>query len=490
LLGWVLSSIGAIYDRLAPVSTNLAAVMVGALLLALIVLAMFGVHFLWTAMRADRRARREPVVSRDPAAAAQQSIEAAQKQIEQVRDEVARRALSQDLQAIESDLAESRFTIVVFGTGSSGKTSVINALLGGKAGPTDVLVGTTKESEEHAYTLQAGGGGSLRLIDTPGLSEIGPSGLMREERARELATQADLLLFVVDQDLRDIEFGPLMSLARLGKKSLIAFNKRDLYSESEANEIAARLRQRICDTKVEAEVVICAAAPAPVKLRGGGEAQMHAPPAEVSELANAIAETLQREGRLLLAQNVLLRTAQVSNKARDSIHQARRDAARRIVTRFQWTTAGVMFVNPVPGLGALAAAAINYQMVMEIAKTFNVTITTGAARKMAGELAQVLVKMGVVNVAVDILGKSLKATVVGYIAGGAIEAVTGAYLTRISGDAFTDYFAHDQNWGDGGMQGAIERRFKLAGQREFIAQFIKEASERMLSRSGTQTPDA
>lgn len=488
LTGWVLSSIGDIYDRLAPVSTHVAAVIVGALMLALIVLAVFGIHFLWTAMRADRRRGREPEVATDPAAAATQSIEAAQQHIEHVRDEVARRALSQELEAVASDLAGSRYTIVVFGSGSSGKTSVINALLGGQAGQTDVLVGTTKTGEEHAYTLEAFQGGTLRLVDTPGLSEIGPGGLMREERARELATQADLLLFVVDQDLRDIEFGPLMSLLRLGKRSIIAFNKKDLYSVKEAEEVAAKLRSRVGGAGAAVQIIACAAAPAPVKMRGGPGApgeEFHTPRSDVSELAENIAETLNEQGRSLLAQNVLLRTSQISNKARDIIHQTRREAARKIVTRFQWTTAGVMFVNPVPGLGALAAAAINYQMVLEIAKVFGVSITTDAARKMASQLAQVLVKMGVVNVAVDILGKSLKATVVGYIAGGAIEAVVGAYLTRLSGEAFVDYFAHDQDWGDGGMQGAIERRFKLLGQREFIAQFIKEASDRVLSRGGT-----
>jgi hypothetical protein len=139
-----------------------------------------------------------------------------------------------------------------------------------------------------------------------------------------------------------------------------------------------------------------------------------------------------------------------------------------------------MFVNPVSGLGALAAAAINYQMVMEIAKVFGISLTMDSAKRLAGELAQVLLKMGVVSVATEILGKALKASIVGYVAGGAIEAVTGAYLSRLSGRAFIDYFAHDQSWGDAGVQGAIERHFQLAGQREFIAQFIKEASQRVL----------
>jgi len=513
LLAWVLSSVTAIYDRLATLSPRTAAAVIGVLLLGIIVLMGYGLHFMWAAGRAGRTVRHEPPVPTDPTAAAAESIGAARQQIDHVTDEIARRALSHEISSISDDLSENRYTIVVFGTGSSGKTAVINALLGGNMGLTDVLVGTTTQGAEHAYVVEGFAEGKLRLVDTPGLSEIGPGGLMREERARELATQADLLLFVVDQDLRDIEFQPLASLARLGKRSIIAFNKRDLYEAGELQEISRRLRQRASEIRGDVEVILCAAAPAPVAVRvagrtplssslgkggrksgsgdgapaavqpgSGASGETQAVPPDVTELADRIASILRAEGRSLLARNVLLRAAAVSDRARDLIHQARRDEAERIVTRFQWITAGVMFVNPVPGLGALAAAAINYQMVMEVAKVFGVSLTTESAKRLAGELAQVLLKMGVVNVATELLGKALKASIVGYLAGGAIEAVTGAYLSKLSGDTFIDYFAHDQNWGDGGMQGAIERRFKLIGQREFIADFIKEASQRVLTR--------
>jgi hypothetical protein len=289
----------------------------------------------------------------------------------------------------------------------------------------------------------------------------------------------------VDQDLRDIEFRPLAALARLGKRSILVFNKKDLYSEQEFAEISSRLKDRAAALGPDVRVVACAAEPAPVAVRVAGEDRLkewarHRPAPDVTQVADALAWALRQEGRNLLARNVLLRAASVSDRAKDLIHQARRDEAQRIVTRFQWITAGVMFVNPVPGLGALAAAAINYQMVMEIAKVFGVPLSVDSAKRLAGELAQVLLKMGVVNVATEILGKALKASVVGYLAGGAVEAVAGGYLSRLSGEAFVDYFAHDQNWGDGGMQGAIERRFQLIGRREFVADFIKEASARVL----------
>jgi len=211
----------------------------------------------------------------------------------------------------------------------------------------------------------------------------------------------------------------------------------------------------------------------------------------VDELAEKLAERLRREGLTMLAENVLLRAKRVSDKAREVIHAARTVQARRIVTRFTWTTAGVMFVNPIPGLGVLAAAAINYQMITEIARSFGFEIRIDAAKRMARELAQVMIKMGIVGVATELIGKALKATIAGYIAGGAIEALAGAYLTRLAGEAFIDYFAHDQDWGEGGMQGAIERKFNMQRQGEFIAQFVKEAAQRVLfpDRNAKQSRD-
>ena len=483
LLGWVLSSMSELHGRLAGISTTLANTALIALIVVLTAILLMGLRFLWVAGRAGRRAAPAPAVAKDPGEAAGQSVAAARRQIELIADEIAQRALSSELDTLSEDLAARRYTIVVFGTGSAGKTSVINALMGGRVGATDPRLGTTRNGTEHTYTIEGFDDGPLRLVDTPGLSEIGAGGRMREDRARELATGADLLLFVVDQDLREIEFTPLASLARLGKRSVLVFNKRDLYASDDLSAVAERLRARVAEFIDSRDVVVCAADPAPVEVRGApGDGSAEKPPVDTGELADRIAAILRKDGRNLLADKVLLQAKRISEKARDVIHEARAKEARSIVTRFQWATAAVMFVNPVPGLGALAAAAINYQMILEIAKVFGTPITLEAAKRMAGELGQVMLKMGVVNVATNILGKALKASVVGYVAGGGIEAAAGAYLTRLSGEAFTDYFSHDQDWGEGGMQGAIERRFKLERQREFVAAFVKEAADRVFNK--------
>jgi len=66
----------------------------------------------------------------------------------------------------------------------------------------------------------------------------------KQQLARQLATEANLLLFVVDNDLRQSEYQPLRTLAEIGKRSLIVLNKTDLYTEADRT-ILARLRERV-----------------------------------------------------------------------------------------------------------------------------------------------------------------------------------------------------------------------------------------------------
>lgn len=493
LLGWVLSSLSELYDRIAGVSQWLAAMAVVAVVGLLLALMLTGLRILWKYSRASRVARSRPAIAKHPEQAADQSLSAARRQLELVGDEIARQALGAELDRVQHDFTTRQYTIVVFGTTSAGKTSIINALLGGRVGATDPITGTTKGAAEHAYGVDGFDDGGLTLIDTPGLSEEGAAGAMREERARALASEADLLLFVVDQDLRDIEFKPMASLLGIGKRVLVVLNKRDLFPPEDVAAIRKRLGERLANLVRPEDVVVVAADPAPVALvdagGGGGSGETHQPKPDVGTLADRIDAILRREGRHLLANTILLRARRVSQKARDVMDAARRENARAVVTRFQWTTAGVLFVNPVPGLGALAAAAINYQMVSEIASLFGVELGLGDAKKLARELGQVMMKLGVVSLATEILGKALKASVVGFVAGGTIEAVSGAYLTRVSGLAFIDYFAGNQDWGEGGVQGAIERHFDLEKKGEFVRAFIKEAAGRLVA-SSSETRDA
>lgn len=101
--------------------------------------------------------------------------------IRQVEDKAARAGLSQELSAIRAGQHHREFRVVVFGTGSAGKTSLATALLGRDAGKSEAVMGTTKRAENHTYSVD-GVDGSLFLTDTPGLSEIGEAGSERDAK--------------------------------------------------------------------------------------------------------------------------------------------------------------------------------------------------------------------------------------------------------------------------------------------------------------------
>ena len=73
------------------------------------------------------------------------------------------------------------------------------------------------------------------LIDTPGLNEV--DGAQRAAMAHEAAARADLVLFVTDSDLNEVEYSALVELAASHKPILLVLNKADLYTPQELDEL-------------------------------------------------------------------------------------------------------------------------------------------------------------------------------------------------------------------------------------------------------------
>ncbi|KAJ3046837.1 hypothetical protein HK102_013079, partial [Quaeritorhiza haematococci] len=211
--------------------------------------------------------RLDPVVL---AQAAEQQSAKAREYIEKIRDAARRQELQGELARLdEGRLATSgagELDVVVFGTVSAGKTSLVNALLGREVGRTGAVMGTTREGENHVYTLEAAEG-VVRLVDTPGLAEAGPGGAEREQDARKLAARAARLRFVVDHDLIRREYAALLELARLGKRSIVVLNKKDRFPDADLAAIRAKLRERLEGVVPADDVVTIAAAPRPLEVR-------------------------------------------------------------------------------------------------------------------------------------------------------------------------------------------------------------------------------
>ena len=143
------------------------------------------------------------------------------------------------------------FLLVVVGEFNSGKTAVINALLGEKLLAEGILpttneinvlkYGDQSETEEDGLTvrnLPVPLLKTLSIVDTPGTNVI----LERQQRlTEEYVPRADLILFVMsaDRPLTESEVTFLKYIRKWGKKVVFVINKVDILANTvEAQEVA------------------------------------------------------------------------------------------------------------------------------------------------------------------------------------------------------------------------------------------------------------
>ncbi len=479
---WLINSLYWLYSSIAWNNPFLANLLLLLLIVVFVASIATLLYYAFLFRRGERRSQRQQRRARQlqipevKAEAAEETLRAVRQQLEQIQDEVARQALLSRSREIEANLAQGAIQVVVFGTGSAGKTSLVNAIFGRMVGKVDAPMGTTQVGETYSLKLK-GLERRILITDTPGILEAGVAGTEREQLARQLATAANLLLFVVDNDLRRSEYEPLKALVEIGKRSLIVLNKIDLYLEADKEQILARLRERVREFIAPVDVVAIAANPQRVTLENG---DIFHPDPEITPLLRRMAAVLRAEGEDLVADNILLQSQRLGEEARQLIDTQRRRQAEKIVERYQWIGAGVVAMTPLPGVDLLATAAVNAQMVVEIGRIYGCELNLERGRELALSLAKTLGSLGIVKGAMQLLSTALQFSIPTLIVSRAIQGVTAAYLTRIAGKSFIEYFRHDQDWGDGGITEVVQQQFQLNRRDEFIQDFVQQAIARVI----------
>jgi uncharacterized protein (DUF697 family) len=403
--------------------------------------------------------------------------------VQRLKDKTARARLSDELAALRDDRERGRFHVVVFGAGSAGKTALVNALAGHSSG---------RRGAQRTEVLE-GPEGTVLLTDTPGIAGVGAGGLWDEAEALDLAAKAELVLFVVEQDLHRFEHGALSLLVHGGKRALVVLNKKDRYTEPELRELIGKLRERLAGLVPADDVIAIAAAPRPVPVRlrhadGTEQTVVEYEAPDLSALEERIAAVVAHEGPALRAGNLLLRSYLLRKQANDELTRQRRAEAHAIIDRHQWTAAKAVFAVPIPEMDMLAAGAVEYRMISELAGLFGVPLSMAHVQMIGDQMIRTLIRRRLVETVTAWVSGLFKSTLVGYAAGGMVQAVTVAYLTHVTGHAFYDYFERGQDWGEGGMQAAVARQFEMRKRTEFVKEFARQAFDRLTRRLGPSRP--
>jgi hypothetical protein len=306
-------------------------------------------------------------------------------------------ALRNELEVLKSSLDkldQGVIRIATFGLVSRGKSAVVNALLGQKILQTGPLNGVTQWPKSVRWTPSTEGKVQVELIDTPGLDEI--QGETRAQMAREVASQADLILFVVAGDITRTEYQALCELRQTQKPLILVFNKIDLYPEQDREAIYRQLQQlgtgspsdrRLQKLLSTEEIVMVAAEPAPLEVRvewpdGEVTYEWETPPPQVDELKQKILSMLNREGRSLLALNALLQARNAETSIAKKTLELRRSEAEDLIWRFTKYKALAVALNPIGVVDVLGGTIADLALIRSLSRLYGLPMTGYEAGKL------------------------------------------------------------------------------------------------------------
>lgn len=402
--------------------------------------------------------------------------------------------------------------IAVFGMVGRGKSSLLNALLGQEIFATGPIHGVTQTLQSAQWnatretvagndlwrvSLRGQGNSCIELIDTPGIDEV--DGETREALARQLAKQADLILFVIAGDMTQVEFNALSDLRQASKPILLVFNKIDQYPQADRQAIYEKIRDERVRALLSAdEIVMAAASPLVAKAvrRPDGQltTQLNRGSADVEALKLKILDILHQEGKSLVALNTMLYADDVNEQVVQRKLEIRDRSADQLIWSTVMTKAVAIALNPVTVLDLFSSAIIDGAMILALSRLYGIAMTQQGAVQL---LRKILVSMGGVTATelLSILGlgslKGFLGLAAPATAGGSLVPYTAIALTQAGiggvasysiGQISKTYLANGATWGPDGPKAVVDRILASLDETSILSRVKDELREKLAAQ--------
>jgi len=370
--------------------------------------------------------------------------------------------LQRQLADIEANVDRPTLRVAVAGGKRSGKTTVVRTL-------------------DAAWNAE---NGEIALTELPAwfVPENPPEEI-------EATIDADLVVFLSAGDVTATEFLAVDRLVNAGRRVLIAWNKQDCCPEEQRESVLLQLRRRWQDTLDIADIVAVSAQPADVEVRqaqSDGEfvSRPEVQAAQISPLVDRLVEVYRRDGKMLVFATAIRQANAVTEAAKQQLNQLRRDRALPLVSKYQWIAAAAAFANPVLALDLLSTGAVGAQLIVDLGAIYQQKFSLDRARTAAGTMGELMVKLGLVELSTQAVSAVLKHHPVTFVAGGTVQGLSAAYLTRLAGLTLIEYFeseeiaAEAENFNVDRLGATLKRVFQENQRTAFLNTLVERAKER------------
>ncbi len=237
--------------------------------------------------------------------------------------------LEEELIELNARKASGRIYVALFGDVSTGKSSIIKALLPNARVDISVRAGSTQEIKQYLWKSTAGD--ELVLTDLPGRNETGGK---LESLIEEEARRAQLVIYVCESDLSRSQLEDISHLLSYNKPIIICINKSDRLSTTDRKLIEKSLRIRLNQAEnITLAFVQSGGEEEVIQIQADGEERSLTRPRnpDVDSLASAIQEQIDLQSDQLS----LLRDASVFVLIKQKLDEAtqihRRQEGEKIV---------------------------------------------------------------------------------------------------------------------------------------------------------------
>ena len=324
--------------------------------------------------------------------------------------------------------------IAVYGEVSSGKSSLVRALLPEAEVETDARAGTTAAVRHYAW--QAPSGDRITIADLPGFN------LEDDRAALEETRRAHLVIFLCDADLTASQARQLQSLLTLDKPLVLALNKVDRYDAAERERLLAEIRHKTGLGPEDVVAVSTGGREEVVRLLGEGlerREQRERQP-EIAALREAVQRHLDRNRELMesLRETAVLKLASEKlDEARDRYRQERAD---ELVHKYSRRAVIGALAAVAPGSDLVIQGVLATRLLRELSQLYDVPVRDVEIESFLEQAGGKVRNMTAITLA--IAGNALKAFPgLGTISGGVIHAVAYGMIFDSLGRAAAETMA-------------------------------------------------
>lgn len=318
-----------------------------------------------------------------------------------------------------------------------------------------------------------------------------PSSL-NNEKFNQLLFNHDLVLFVVQGDLTESEKELIKKLTIQQQKTILVFNQSDYNLPEEKELIKNQLETRIKDLINPEDIITISTKNETIKIKKYQDQENYQEWEEkikphCDNLINYLAQTLENNQQDLFLNTSYRQLLKLKKDIHQQLNIIRKQKALPIIEKYQWVAATAIFANPVASLDLLAIGAINTQMIVDLGAIYQQKISLNQAKQVSVELAKLMMKLGIVELSTQAIATILKTNTITYIAGGVIQGISAAYLTRICSLSLIEYLEQQDisntenspNFNLNIIKEKIEKIFKENQKQAFLNTFIKQTSEKL-----------